>query len=294
MSMKRMLVLVAVHHAGSLTGAATALHYTTSAVSQQIALLEKEAGHALVERVPRGIRLTDAGRIVVRHAERMERVLEAAHRELTDLDELRSGTLRLGTFPTLTRSLLPRVLADYRSAHPQIEVRLLSETRERLRQRLESGDVELTFLWDFPWEPMASSGDEEINHLRDDPCVLLVPAGHPLADREEVAVWELKRDPWIVRATGSGRALLQRTCALADFEPRIVFEGQSYEEIQAMVQAQIGVALVPQSSVSGSAPELRQLSLGADAPVRRLYFARRRHSRLSAAAAAMYSVLRGL
>jgi molybdate transport repressor ModE-like protein len=293
MNFKRMRVLIAVHHAGSLSGAAKALHYTTSAVSQQVAALEREAEHPLIERTPRGIRVTDAGRIVVRHAERMERVLEAARRELDDVRDLKSGSLRLGTFPSFTRSILPGVLAEFTERHPGVEVRLKSDTREGLRQRLESGEIDVAFLWDYPWAPLQSSGDEEIALLCQDPCVLLLPEGHALAGQVEVAVSEMRGEPWIVRATSAGRDMLRRVCASADFEPQIVFDAHTYEEVQSMVAANVGIAVVPNSTVSRSGFRLSVTAL-ADAPVRRIYHARRRHSRMTPALGAMNSILRNM
>jgi DNA-binding transcriptional LysR family regulator len=291
MSIKRMMVLVSVARSGSLSGAARALHYTPSAVSQQIALLESEAGHALVRRTARGVQLTDAGRIVVRHAERMERMQEAAQRELGELDSLNAGLLRLGTFPSLTQSLLPEVLTEFRTRAPNVGVSLVSGTRDDQRMRLESGEVEIAFLWDYSFSPVIATADEEVVFLADDPCVLLVPSDHWLAGAGVSTVEGLSDEDWITRSTVADRDLLRRALGSEGREVRPVFEGHSYEEMQAMVEAGVGIAVVPQSATALLRPGIAVVEVS-DAPVRRFLFARRRHARMSAAAAVMNSLLR--
>ncbi len=114
----RMFTLREVAEHGSITAAAAALGYTTSAVSQQIAKLEKEAGQPLLERHARGIVLTEAGRSVVKHTERILIELEAADAELAEIKGLRAGVLALGTFPTAGSSLLPLVVKEFKTRHP--------------------------------------------------------------------------------------------------------------------------------------------------------------------------------
>ena len=118
----RMFTLCEVARRGSITAAATALGYTTSAVSQQIAKLEKEAGQPLLERHARGIALTDAGRSVVKHAERILVELEAADAELAEIRGLRAGMLSIGTFPTAGSSLLPLVVKEFKTQHPGVRL----------------------------------------------------------------------------------------------------------------------------------------------------------------------------
>lgn len=291
MSVNRMLVLVGVARSGSLSAAARALHYSPSAISQQIALLESEAGCSLIRRTARGVQLTDAGRIIVRHAERIERAREAAHRELGELDALKAGLLRLGTFPSLTQSLLPDVLTDFHSKAPNVTVRLVSGTRDDQRMRLESGEVELTFLWDYSYSPVVAAADEEIVWFADDPCVLLVPSTHWLSSFGKSSVSELFNEDWITRNTAADRDLLHRALGPDRPEVRPVFEGQSYEEMQAVVAAGLGIALVPKSATALLRPDVTVVQ-AVGAPVRRFSFARRRNARLSAAAAMMNTILR--
>ena len=136
---RRLLLLVDVVRAGSITSAASRLNYTTSAVSQQISKLETEAGQPLLERHARGVRLTEAGAALVRRAERIETQLLAAGTELDDIAGLRSGTVRLGTFPTAGSSLLPPVVKLFKSRHPAVGLTVRSSRFAQLRAMLDAG-----------------------------------------------------------------------------------------------------------------------------------------------------------
>ncbi len=150
----RMFTLCAVATHGSITAAAESLGYTTSAVSQQIAKLEKEAGQPLLERHARGIALTDAGRSVIRHAERIRTELHAADAELAEIRGLRAGTLAVGTFPTAGSSLLPLVVKEFKTRHPGIDLSVLSGRFVQLVDALHRRDTELSLLWDYEWNRM--------------------------------------------------------------------------------------------------------------------------------------------
>ena len=152
---RRLLLLVDVVRAGSITAAAANLSYTTSAVSQQIAKLESEAGQPLLERHARGVRLTEAGAALARRAERIETQLVAARSELDDLAGLRAGTVRLGTFPTAGSSLLPRVVKIFKSRHPAVGFTVRSSRFAQLRAMLDAREIEMSLLWDYEWNPVA-------------------------------------------------------------------------------------------------------------------------------------------
>jgi len=151
---RRLLLLVDVVRAGSITSAASRLNYTTSAVSQQISKLESEAGQPLLERHARGVRLTEAGAALVRRAERIETQLLAAGTELDDIAGLRSGTVRLGTFPTAGSSLLPPVVKLFKSRHPAIGLTVRSSRFAQLRAMLDAREIEMSLLWDYAWDPV--------------------------------------------------------------------------------------------------------------------------------------------
>ena len=124
LDVRRMRVLKAVSEEGSLAAAAQALSFTPSAVSQQIATLEREAGVALVERGPRSIRLTDAGRALVEHTDGILASLEAAEAEIQAIAGVRGGILRLASFPTAYATIMPATIAEFRNRHPAVELTL--------------------------------------------------------------------------------------------------------------------------------------------------------------------------
>lgn len=289
---RRMLLLAEVARCGSITGAAETLTYTPSAVSQQISKLEAETGHALLERTARGITLTDAGRALIRHAERIDRQLRAARAELDDIAELRAGTLRLGSFPTVGSSLLPLVVRRFAAEHPGVRLTVRSALLAGLRGMLESRAVDLALMWDYEWCRI----DEDalaVSHLLDDPTALLVAATHPLADRTSVRLDDVAGEDWITRADGHPvTEVLARSCHGAGFAPKISFEAHDYQEAQAMVGVGLGVALAPRLALTNLRHDVRLLPLTPAVPARRILLARlaeRRPSPAETAISAMFA-----
>src|SRR3954453_15942109 len=143
LDVKRMRVLKEVAARGSFSGAADALSYTQSAVSQQIAALEREAGTILVERSARGVRLTDAGPALVAHADAIIARLDAAERELEAIAGLRGGHLRLTAFPSAGASLMPLAVAEFRRRHPGVELTLAPGDPPESLTALKAGECDL-------------------------------------------------------------------------------------------------------------------------------------------------------
>ncbi|MFB9375352.1 LysR family transcriptional regulator [Kineococcus gynurae] len=259
LDVRRMLMLADVAEAGSLSAAAERLSYTVSAVSQQIRRLEDEAGQPLLERLPRGVRLTDAGEALAARARRIELELRAARAELDQLSGLERGSLRLGSFPTVSSSLLPLVLSRFLIAHPGIDLRVRSALQDDLVEALRTREVELALLWDYPWNRFA---DPEIatTVLLTDPSVLVVPRDGPLADRIDPSLRSLREQAWIVRSHRHpvGEVLL-RSCLTQGFEPTIAYEAQDYQETQAMVAAGLGIALAPRLGLTNLRDDVRLL-----------------------------------
>jgi molybdate transport repressor ModE-like protein len=292
MDIRRMLVLVEVARAGSLTAAAANLSYTVSAVSQQVGQLEDEAGQPLIERRPRGVTLTEAGHAVVRHAEKIERIVSAAHEELRDLAGLNTGTLRLGTIPTVTESFLPTAISAFRDRHPGVDLRIHSAQLSGLDHLLESREIELAITWERDRPDGTGDTGRSTELIFRDPNVLLVPSSHHLAGRPSVRMEELRQEPWIIRTSPSVLALLQAACEAAGFDPIVTFEARSYQEAQAMVAVGMGIALVPQLSLYRLRGDIRVLTIVSPGPpTRRIVLAHRRGERLTPAGAAMGKIL---
>lgn len=280
----RMFALREVAEHGSLTAAAAALGYTTSAVSQQIAKLEKEAGQPLLERHARGTVLTEAGRSVVRHTERILCELEAADAELAEIRGLRAGMLAIGTFPTAGSSLLPLVVKEFKTRHPGIGLRVLSGRFAQLVDALRRRETELSLLWDYEWNRV----DDPLltyHHLMNDPTVLLVSEKHRLADRESISITELRDEYWVVRADDHPVAhTLEKLCQEGGFTPQTSFMAHDYGEVQAMVGVELGVAIAPRLAVLNLRPDVRSIPLSTRSPQRRILVAHLTERRLSPAA----------
>lgn len=279
-----------VSRSGSLTSAATALSFTTSAVSQQIAKLEHEVGVALVDRHPRGVMLTEAGQALLGYADDIDRTIEAARAEMAEFAGLRRGQLRMGTFPTVGASLMPDVVLAFRARHPEVAVTVISARRDGLLDRLNRRDIELTLLWDYPWQQIE---DENLTLVRlmYDPTVLLVQRDHPIAKRQSVRIDTLRDQEWVVRDEHPVADVLRRVCHDAGFEPRIAFAANDYQETQGMVAAGIGIALAPQLALSALRADVVAVPL-AGSPKRRILLANLANRRLSPAAQQAVAVFR--
>ncbi|KAA0099618.1 LysR family transcriptional regulator [Mycolicibacterium sp. P1-18] len=284
MDTNRMFTLREVAAHGSITAAAEALGYTTSAISQQIAKLEKEAAQPLLERHARGVVLTEAGRAVVRHTERILVELQAADAELAEIRGLRAGVLAIGTFPTAGSSLLPLVVKEFKTRHPGVDLTVLSGRFSRLVDALRRRETELSLLWDYEWNRI-DDPTLTYHHLMNDPTMLLVSEHHRLADRESISIGELRDEAWVVRADDHPVAqTLEKLCQQGGFTPRTSVFAHDYGEVQAMVAVELGVAIAPRLAVLNPRPDVRSIKLATRPPQRRILIAHLTERRLSPAA----------
>jgi DNA-binding transcriptional LysR family regulator len=225
--------------------------------------------------------LTDAGQALLRYAEEIDRTIEAARAEMGEFAGLRRGQLHMGTFPTVGASLMPDVVLAFRARHPDVAVTVVSARRDGLLERLRRRDIELTLLWDYPWERIE---DEDLNlvPLMKDPTMLLVPRDHPVAALRSVRIDALSDQQWIVRDEHPVADVLRRVCRDAGFEPAIAFAANDYQETQGMVAAGIGIALAPRLALSALRPDIIAVPLNGS-PTRRILLAHLANRRLSPA-----------
>jgi molybdate transport repressor ModE-like protein len=253
LDVRRLVVLREVATQGSFSAAAQALTYSQSAVSQQIATLEREAGARLVERQGRGIRLTDAGQALVRRADAILTELAAAESDLRLIAGLRGGQVRVSTFASAATSLLPAAVTALRTAHPgvRVELSLVEETSEAV-EGLRAGRADLALLAEPLDQP--ASGPVETHRLLDDPMLAVLPAGHRLARRRTVRLDDLAGEPWVLGGGPgcSDRAIILRACHAAGFEPRVSveFPTDDYNATQGMVAAGAGITLLPRLALA--------------------------------------------
>jgi DNA-binding transcriptional LysR family regulator len=256
LNVARLRVLREAARAGSISGAADALTYTQSAVSQQIAALEAETGMTLLERLPRGVRPTAAGAALVEHAEEILARLRAAEDELAAIAGLRGGRLRMASFPTAGAALMPVAIAAFRASYPEVELTLAEGEPEEVAPRLLAGELDLALLFEFadPEGPPAQElhdGRLKRIPLLLDPMHLALPADHPLAERPSLRLEDLGEQAWVQTSQASPCARhVVRSCRAAGFEPHVAFESDDYQTVLGLVAAGVGVALIPELALA--------------------------------------------
>jgi DNA-binding transcriptional LysR family regulator len=292
LDVRRMKVLREVAAHGSFSAAAEALSFTQSAISQQVAALERETGTKLVERGPRGIRLTQAGEVVVKHADAVLARLACAEEELQALAGLKGGKLSMSTFQSAGATLLPRAIAAFAARYPEVELGLITAEPEEATQLLRAGELDLAVIYGF--EGDGGGLDEALDAvpLMEDRYELLLARDHPLADKTRIRMADLADERWVNSTSASGcRQIALRACAQAGFEPRVAFETDEILAIQALVANGMGVALMPQLGLNSVHPGVAVRPLAGEAPMRYVYAARLRDAFRSPATGAMLQLL---
>jgi DNA-binding transcriptional LysR family regulator len=272
LDVRRMRVLREVAVRGSFSAAAEALSFTQSAVSQQIAALEREAGTTLVQRNARGVRLTEAGEALVRHADAILARLAEAEAELEAINGVRGGRLRMAAFESAAATLMPPAIAAFRAAHPGVELSLILAETEESAPLLKRGDLDLAIGFDS--RVRGEVDGIARHHMLSDPMFLVLPAEHRLARKRNLRLADLADDPWIAgNCDCECNRLLNRACAVAGFEPRIAFETDDYTAMQGFVAAGVGVSLIAELGLSSVRDDIVVRSLGRETPVREVYAA---------------------
>ncbi|OIJ63613.1 LysR family transcriptional regulator [Streptomyces mangrovisoli] len=268
---RRMQVLRAVVTSGSITAAAANLGYTPSAVSQQVAALEKQAGTALLERVGRGVLPTEAGRLLSDHAAVIGRQVADAERALADLRARAEGLLSIRYFATAGAALMAPALARFRQEHPGIRIDLrMTDPRDPLTEVTE-GRADLALVVRSP--DRHHQGIRFV-HLLDDPYRAVLPGGHRLAGKRVLDLADLADEPW-VRSDGPGPCLdaVVDSCAAAGFSPNFVVESEDHATAQGFVAAGLGISLIPATGLTSRHASVVVRKLRRPEPVRAIYAA---------------------
>ncbi|MEA2425233.1 MAG: hypothetical protein QOH13_1643 [Thermoleophilaceae bacterium] len=291
LDVKRLRILKEVADQGSFSAAAEALSYTQSAVSQQIAALEREAKTKLVTRGSRGIRLTEAGDALVKHADAILTRLADAEAELEAIAGLRGGRLRLAAFPTVGATLMPLAIATFRNRHPDIELTVRQLEPEDSIPLLKTGELDIALTID-PSVRAEDSEGIETQFLLDDPMYAALPLNHPLANKTRLRLKDLSGESWIGTTDAcSCGDLVRSQCIRMGFEPHITFESDDYLAIQGLVAAGVGVALIPTLALTTVRDDIAIRDLGNEAPIRNIAAATLPSAQRSPAVIAMLEVL---
>ncbi len=263
---------------GSFSAAAEALAFTQPAVSQHIARLEKQLGTRLFDRDARRVTPTRAGATLLRHAETL---LEAARRAEADTRAaagLHVPEVHIGSFATAASGLVPMALQELRSSHPALRPRLSIVEDDPALDELAAGRLDLALLIGSDLDPAPVRAGITAEVVLDDPMLVALPAGHPLAHRAVVELEELRDEPWLLTCVGgtcSDTNIVLRACSEAGFEPNIEFESEEYNALLGLTSSGMGIALIPSLAAPSAPRDVVVRPIAGDGPKRSISAATR-------------------
>jgi len=295
LDVKRLRVLTEVARRGSFSAAADSLYLSQSAVSQQVATLEREVGMPLLERTSSGPKLNDAGRVLVGHAEAALARLEEAEHELKAIAGLHGGELRIASFPSASATLLTEALAEFGDRHPNVRLTVTEAEPEDSLPRLRAAEVDVAVVFDYPMLPRTEERDIDRILVLTESMYLALPLDHPLAEKHIVRLMDLANETWLCGVCPSSCGdVVKQACREAGFEPRIGLESDEYQVLQAYVAAGLGFTLLPDLALPALRGDLVIRPTIPQAPKRQVWAATRAEGARSAATVAMVTVLREL
>ncbi|WP_371619170.1 LysR substrate-binding domain-containing protein [Streptomyces sp. NBC_00454] len=267
LDVRRLRLLRELARRGTIAAVAEALSFSPSAVSQQLGVLEREAGLALLERTGRRVRLTPAGQNLVRYAEAVLELLEQADADLAEARSGLAGALRIGSFPTATRAIVPAALVALGRRHPGLEPMVSETDPAAVAHALRAGDLDVALIHEYDFVPTPEEPGLATEPLYREAMYLAAPAapaeaeppapvpGAGAAGPDQGAMLRRHADaPWIMATHGTlCHAMTVRACQAAGFAPRIRHRVDDFATVLALVGAGQGVAVVPQLGIAGHA-----------------------------------------
>ena len=257
LDLRRLRLLREVEARGTVHGAARALDYTPSAISQQLAVLEREAGTALLERAGRGVRLTEAGRVLVRHAHALLDGVEAAEAELAALAAGRpAGAVRVASFQSAFLRIVAPAMATLARTHPDVRVEATEVEVELAVPALRLQQLDAVVGDEYEGHPRPIDADLAREPLLHEQVRLVLPATHPLARRRRVPLARLAGADWAATQPGTGhREMLIRACRrLGGFEPDLRHASDDFLILLELVRTTGACALLPDLVLAHGAP----------------------------------------
>lgn len=250
----RLLRELSIH--GTIAATAQACSLTPSAVSQQLSLLRKQIGAPLFIRDGRSLVLTETARVLVTHTERILAELERAEASAASLTSTVRGILRLAAFPTAASALVPDALARCREEHPDLRLLLVEHETADGIVALRGGHVDIALVYEYNLLARVEDPGIELIHLVTEPLLVALPAGTATEDGP-ITLESLREQPWIAPHSDAAlRTALERACGLAGFEPRFDYTSDDYTVLLALVQAGLGVSLIPQMAVESVSTDI--------------------------------------
>lgn len=261
-TLQQLRVLVAVAEVGSFTKAAGALRMTQPGVSHTIAGLETQLGAPLIERDRGGVRPTEVGERVLVHAREILGLVERIGHEVSGAKELRTGKLRIGSFPSAASRILPTLMGAFNERYPGIEVTLVEGTDQEVLEYIRSRAVDVGFV-------TLPAAELETVPVAEDELLAVLPEWHPLADAETIGIERLAEEPFVM-SKGGCEPLIFSAFRSAGCEPNTRFEVRDMGAILAMVVEDLGVTVVPELALPRRSEGLEDLcTVPLDPPVRR-------------------------
>jgi molybdate transport repressor ModE-like protein len=276
---RRLRILRALADHGTVAAAAQALHLTASAVSQQLAALEREVGQPIVERRGRGLVLTGAGEVLLEHAHALFAQLERAEADVAAHGRGELGTVVVGAFPTALAAIAAPAVQTLAASHPRLRVELLDVESPHCFAALIEERIDLAISMESESAPAPDDPRFSRLPLLDDPLDAVLPEAHPLANRSAVGLDTLATETWV--GPSQGTSCLDVTlagCAAAGFTPRLVHRTNDFGTLMTFVAAGLGVALVPRLAQDRIPPGVAIVPLRGTPPARRVFAATRRGS----------------
>ncbi|MFF4569081.1 LysR family transcriptional regulator [Streptomyces sp. NPDC001410] len=272
--LRKLQILRTLRERGTVTATAEALHMTPSAVSQQLTNLAAQLGVPLLEAHGRRVRLTDAARLVLRHTEPVFEQLECTDAALAAYVQGEAGEVRVGAFSTAVPALVVPAVRSLRATHPGVTVRVREAEAAEAYDLLSAGEVDLALSLAVE-APSAADPRFTRLPLLTDPLDIALPPDHPLATAAELTLTDLAAEPWIFGGSGPWSDITCRACESAGFSPHQGHSASGWTAILAMVEAGMGVALVPRMAAARREGVVMR-ELGADRPVRHVVAAVRK------------------
>ncbi|WP_369180917.1 LysR family transcriptional regulator [Streptomyces mutabilis] len=287
---RKLRILRTLRERGTVTATAEALNMTPSAVSQQLTNLSRQLGVELLRARGRRVELTDAARLVLRHAEAVFEQLERADAELAAYVHGDAGEVRVGAFSTAVPALVVPAVTALRTTHPGVSVRVRETEAQEAYELLAAGDVDLALSL-AAQAPTAADPRFTRVPLLADPLDVALPDGHPLSRLEGLRLADLAAEPWIFGGSGPWSDITRAACETAGFRPHRAHSAAGWTAILAMVEAGMGVALVPRmAAVPRAGVAMRELRT--DRPVRHVVAAVRKGAGEGAAVGTVLTALR--
>jgi DNA-binding transcriptional LysR family regulator len=251
MDLRQLEILKAVAETGSFTGAGRRLHVSQSAVSRQILLLESELNEPLFWRIKRKVKITPAGEALLQLAIRVFDDIKETTTSITETQEKLTGTVRLVGGMTVSLYVFPSLLREFRRLHPEVDVKVITGSAERLLRKLRAGAADLGLLT----LPIDEPDLVTVPVMREELMLVAYPA-HPLAKRGRVEPHDLVRQPFVLYEPGSNtRRVIDEFFIKEKIQPRIVMETENVEIIKAMVKSGIGITIISQQAVEREVKE---------------------------------------